>query len=62
MQKRGIVVEVIDVDYVEVPNDPTEEQPPAQKRHRSIAVPVLAAALVVVLGIYDTPFFRPHTP
>lgn len=55
-------MEVIDVDYVEVPNDPIEEQPPAQKHHRSIAVPVLAVALVVVLGIYDTPFFRPHTP
>ena len=49
MQKRGIVVEVI--DYVEVPNDPIEEQPPAQKHHRSIAVPVLAVALVVVLGV-----------
>lgn len=44
-------MEVIDVDYVEVPNDPIEEQPPAQKRHHSIAVPVLAAALVVVLVV-----------
>lgn len=55
-------MEVIGVDYVEVPNDPIEEQPPAQKHHRSIAVPVFAAALVVVLGIYDNPFLRPHTP
>ena len=39
------------IDYVEVPNDPIEEQPPAQKHHRSIAVPVLAVALVVVLGV-----------
>ena len=44
-------MEIIDVDYVEVPNDPIEEQPPAQKRHRSIAVPVLAAALVIVLAV-----------